>query len=109
MMHDVTQLVHATDHFVGHPKLDRLVNLVLEHFLEHGDTTDTHSDATATTTATTTNTTRVMIFSQYRESVDDIVHQLSKHSPMVRVMSFVGQSTGKNGKGLSQKEQLQVS
>jgi len=53
--------------------------------------------------------TRVMIFSQYRDSVQEITSMLHRHRPRVKVMSFIGQaSTGKNTKGFTQKEQLKV-
>ena len=53
--------------------------------------------------------TRVMIFSQYRDSVQEITDMLNVHRPLVKVMSFIGQSSaGKATKGFTQKEQLQV-
>jgi ERCC4-related helicase len=53
--------------------------------------------------------TRIIIFSQYRDSVNEITEILSRHRPLVKVMSFVGHSTtGKNSKGFSQKDQLKV-
>lgn len=55
--------------------------------------------------------TRVMIFSQYRESVQEIADMFTFHAPLVRVMSFVGHgASGKStSKGLTQKEQTEVS
>ena len=52
-----------------------------------------------------------MVFSQYRESVQEIADLLSSHAPLVRVMSFVGHgTTGKStSKGLTQREQTEVS
>jgi len=53
--------------------------------------------------------TRVMIFSQYRDSVTEITAMLKQHQPKVKVMSFIGQSSaGKSTKGFTQKEQLKV-
>lgn len=53
--------------------------------------------------------TRIIIFSQYRDSVNEITEILGQHRPLVKVMSFVGHSTtGKNSKGFSQKDQLKV-
>ena len=50
-----------------------------------------------------------MIFSQYRESVYEIKEVLSVHEPTLKVMEFVGQSSGQGAKkGVSQKEQLAV-
>ncbi|CAL1527140.1 unnamed protein product, partial [Lymnaea stagnalis] len=79
---------------VGHPKMQRLEEIVVEHFssfekkgLE----------------------TRVMIFSQYRDSVQEIASILQQHHPLVKVMPFIGQSSaGKATKGYTQKEQLMV-
>lgn len=50
-----------------------------------------------------------MIFSQYRESVFEIVECLNAHQPMIKVMEFVGQNTASGTrKAVTQKEQLQV-
>ncbi|KAL8589791.1 hypothetical protein ACOMHN_020794 [Nucella lapillus] len=79
---------------VGHPKLVKLEEVVLEHFQRF----QAAGDAT-----------RVMIFSQYRDSVQEITTLLQQHEPLVTVMSFIGQSSvGKGTKGFTQKEQLQV-
>ena len=52
---------------------------------------------------------RVMIFSQFRDSVQEISRMLSEYKPLVKVMSFIGQqSKGSASKGLTQKEQLEV-
>ncbi|KAJ3083897.1 hypothetical protein HK102_000838, partial [Quaeritorhiza haematococci] len=84
--------------FISHPKLERLVGVVVQHFVDCQEASAASADNT-----------RVMVFSQYRESVEEIVKMLSEHSPMIRVMSFVGQSSGKkSGKGFTQKEQIQV-
>ena len=53
--------------------------------------------------------TRIMIFAQYRDSVNEITELLNRHRPLVRAMSFIGQSSaGKTTKGFTQKEQLKV-
>ena len=50
-----------------------------------------------------------MIFAQYRDSVNEITELLNRHRPLVRAMSFIGQSSaGKTTKGFTQKEQLKV-
>jgi Fanconi anemia group M protein len=50
-----------------------------------------------------------MIFSQYRDSVQEIARMLSEHKPLVKAMSFIGQqSKGNASKGFTQKEQLEV-
>ena len=86
--------------FKSHPKLLKLKEIVLEHFEKFQGENGGEKKGVAT---------RVMIFSQYRDSVNEIAAMLSRHKPVVRVMSFIGQqSTGKSTRGLSQKEQLQV-
>lgn len=49
-----------------------------------------------------------MVFSQYRDSVEEITALLNRHRPLITVMSFIGQSQGKTNKGITQKEQLKV-
>jgi len=50
-----------------------------------------------------------MIFSSFRESVQEIATMLNHHAPLIKVMTFMGQaSTGKGLKGFTQKEQLEV-
>ena len=77
--------------FYSHPKLKKLEEVVLSHFMSQEN-------------SETKSATRVMIFSQYRESVCEIADMLSLQSPLVRVMSFIGH--GK--KGQTQKEQIEV-
>ena len=85
----------------SHPKLKKLEEIVVEHFQQW----DSQMRSTGNIQET-----RVMIFSQYRESVREIADLLCRHAPLVRVMSFVGQaSSNKNSKGLTQKEQLEAS
>ncbi|KAJ8326916.1 3'-5' DNA helicase [Batrachochytrium dendrobatidis] len=105
LMIHVNEITKSPD-FSSHPKLDRLVAVVLEHFSkelpDNGD--EGSSDASLSKS-------RVMIFSQYRDNVDEIVTKLNQHHPFLRVMSFIGQSSsksGKKGKGFTQKEQLEV-
>ena len=87
--------------FYSHPKLKKLEEVVVEHFRSFRDERSSSSDESMST--------RVMIFSQYRESVQEIADMLSHHLPLVKVMTFVGHSTGKsNSKGLTQKEQTEV-
>ena len=53
--------------------------------------------------------TRIMIFSQYRDSVNEITQMLNQHRPLVKAMSFIGQSSAnKSSRGFTQKEQLKV-
>ncbi|OWF50822.1 Fanconi anemia group M protein [Mizuhopecten yessoensis] len=84
----------------GHPKMEKLEEVVVNHFNNFlkGGSVEEKSQAT-----------RVMIFSQYRDSVSEITEILKQHQPLVKVMSFIGQSSaGKATKGFTQKEQLKV-
>ena len=64
---------------LGHPKLEKLRDMVLEHFrCKEGEGGG--------------ETTRVMIFSQYRDSVQEITACLHGYRPLVKVMEFVGQA-----------------
>ncbi|XP_041514715.1 Fanconi anemia group M protein isoform X1 [Microtus oregoni] len=85
--------------FYSHPKLKRLEEVIIEHF---------RSWNAKNTAETKGPETRVMIFSSFRDSVEEIAEMLSRHQPLIRVMTFVGHASGKNTKGFTQKEQLQV-
>jgi Fanconi anemia group M protein len=78
--------------FYSHPKLNKLEAVVVSFFNSN------NADS------------KVMIFSQYRESVCEIADMLSYHAPLVRVMCFIGHSstTGKASKGQTHKEQIEV-
>ncbi|XP_052437420.1 Fanconi anemia group M protein isoform X1 [Carassius gibelio] len=85
----------------SHPKLQKLDEVVLQHF----ETWTTSSDSKPSAEVST----RVMIFSSFRESVQEIAEMLSRHQPLLRVMTFMGQaSAGKGVRGFTQKEQLEV-
>ncbi|KAF1912589.1 hypothetical protein BDU57DRAFT_522958 [Ampelomyces quisqualis] len=88
------------DNFVGHPKLDFLQRVVLEHFANagNGDSAD----------GAPPSQTRIMVFAHFRDSAEEISRILKRHQPMIRPRVFVGQSTGKNSEGMSQKEQLEA-
>ena len=77
----------------GHPKLFKLRDVLINHF----------SNSTASGT-------RAIIFTQYRDSVADIMHMLKAHSPLLRAAVFVGQSAGDqhSRKRNTQKDQLHI-
>ncbi|XP_035213323.1 Fanconi anemia group M protein-like, partial [Stegodyphus dumicola] len=78
----------------SHPKLEKLQEVVLNHFRSYKDSAQG---------------TRVMVFSQYRDSVQEIVEMLNRHQPMIKAMSFIGQATKSlSNAGYSQKHQLKV-
>ncbi|KAI8644041.1 hypothetical protein BD408DRAFT_442128 [Parasitella parasitica] len=79
--------------FMGHPKMDHLVSILLNHFtsLSEGEVS------------------KVMVFSSFRSSVLDIRDVLDRHKPIIRSTIFVGQASDKQGtKGLNQREQQEV-
>ncbi|XP_028638024.1 Fanconi anemia group M protein [Grammomys surdaster] len=83
----------------SHPKLKKLEEVILEHF---------KSWNAKNTTEKNCHESRVMIFSSFRDSVEEIAEMLSQHQPVIRAMTFVGHASGKTTKGFTQKEQLQV-
>ncbi|XP_068194449.1 Fanconi anemia group M protein [Antennarius striatus] len=86
----------------SHPKLTKLEEVVLQHF-RSSDETSSNSDGQREVG------TRVMIFSSFRESVQEIATMLNRHGPLIKVMTFMGQaSAGKAVKGFTQREQLEV-
>lgn len=81
---------------VSHPKLNKLQEIVLEHFQR---------------AQREGRETRVMIFSQYRDSVHEIVALLDQHAPLIKSMSFVGHGSSSGGnktKGFTQADQIRV-
>ncbi|XP_059135457.1 Fanconi anemia group M protein [Peromyscus eremicus] len=85
--------------FYSHPKLKKLEEVIIEHF---------RSWNAKNTTEKKSHETRVMVFSSFRDSVEEIAEMLLQHQPVIRVMTFVGHASGKNTKGFTQKEQLEV-
>nr|XP_019607284.1 PREDICTED: Fanconi anemia group M protein isoform X3 [Rhinolophus sinicus] len=85
--------------FYSHPKLKKLEEVVVGHFKSWNaqNTSEKKCDKT-----------RVMIFSSFRDSVQEIAEMLLQHQPVIRAMTFVGHASGKSMKGFTQKEQLEV-
>lgn len=81
-----------TDGFVGHPKLTALADCVLNHFMDQPES----------------SATRVIVFSEYRDSAEDIARELNKHQPLLKASVFVGQADGKRGEGMKQAQQIQI-
>ncbi|KAL6891141.1 P-loop containing nucleoside triphosphate hydrolase protein [Trichoderma longibrachiatum] len=78
------------DGFVGHPKLTALADCVLNHFMDKGEST------------------RVIVFSEYRDSAEEIVRMFNAHRPLIKATVFVGQADGKRGEGMKQKQQIET-
>ncbi|THH27023.1 hypothetical protein EUX98_g7162 [Antrodiella citrinella] len=87
---------------IVHPKKEKLLDLIIQHFgaqiVDENGAEITGSESS-----------RVMIFSTFRENVDDLTEMLNQHNPLIRAVRFIGQGTDKQGrKGYSQKEQMDV-
>ncbi|KAI4793109.1 P-loop containing nucleoside triphosphate hydrolase protein, partial [Aureobasidium sp. EXF-8845] len=86
--------------FLGHPKLEHLRTVVLNHFLD--------AEEKAAAPGGQPSTTKIMIFAAYRDSAEEIVRVLNRNQPMIRPHVFVGQADSKNSEGMNQKRQLEV-
>jgi ATP-dependent DNA helicase MPH1 len=81
-----------TDGFVGHPKLTALADCILNHFMDNGENSST----------------RVIVFSEFRDSADEIVRMLNTHRPLIKASVFVGQADSKRGEGMKQAQQIKT-
>ena len=86
--------------FVGHPKLEYVQSVVLNHFLDA-------SEGRAYPEISPAHT-RIMIFAHFRDSAEEIVRVLKRNDPMVRPHVFVGQAAAKGSEGMGQKQQLEI-
>ncbi|KAI1390121.1 P-loop containing nucleoside triphosphate hydrolase protein [Hypoxylon trugodes] len=84
------------DNFISHPKLTYLSDTVLNHFMDAGEGTESGP----------TNT-RIIVFSEYRDSAEEIVRVLNTHKPLIRAAVFVGQADSKRSGGMKQAEQIE--
>ncbi|MCJ1330963.1 3'-5' DNA helicase [Thelotrema lepadinum] len=87
--------------FIGHPKLEHLQGVVLEHFVSVSEGRSEDPDISPART-------RIMVFAHYRDSAEEIVRVLNRNSPMIRPQVFVGQAHSSNSEGMDQKKQLQA-
>ncbi|KAL4979435.1 hypothetical protein BDW66DRAFT_127426 [Aspergillus desertorum] len=87
--------------FIGHPKLEYLRQVVLNHFMDAGEGSHGAGGEDRTTT-------RVMIFVHFRDSAEEVTRVLRRYEPMVRPHVFVGQSSAKGSEGMGQKTQLDI-
>ena len=92
------QLWINTPDFIGHPKLEYLKTVVMNHFLDAGEGRGA-SDPSGT---------RIMVFSHYRDSAEEIARVLKRNDPMVRPHVFVGQANSNGSEGMDQKKQLDI-
>lgn len=97
------------DDFLGHPKLEYLNRVVMNHFLDAGSgnlLVPTQNPAGVVPIAP--SDTRIMIFAHYRDSAEDITRVLARHQPLIRPHVFVGQTATKKSDGMDQKTQIDI-
>ncbi|KAJ5115466.1 hypothetical protein NUU61_001225 [Penicillium alfredii] len=87
--------------FIGHPKLEYLKSVILNHFMDAGEGKDPGDGDSQPAT-------RVMIFVHFRDSADEVTRVLKRYEPMIRPHVFVGQTSAKGSEGMNQKTQLQI-
>lgn len=93
--------------FAMHPKMEKLVALLLEHFVQAAN--EEASNLPPGQEATNDGGSKIMVFVSFRGCVEEIVELLNQHRPIIRATAFIGQGTDKAGrKGISQAEQLEV-
>ena len=92
MMDTIDKWLKIPD-FAGHPKLTVLSNRILNHFMDN---------------PTQGSSTKVIVFSEYRDSAEEIVRILNMHRPMIRARVFVGQADSKRSEGMKQAQQIQT-
>ncbi|XP_027768882.1 DEAD-box ATP-dependent RNA helicase FANCM isoform X2 [Solanum pennellii] len=81
----------VVSHGAPSPKLSKTLEILIDHFKM--------SDP---------KNSRVIIFSNFRQSVSDILLSLRSLADLVKATEFIGQSSGKTSKGQSQKNQQAV-
>ncbi|MCS7144248.1 MAG: DEAD/DEAH box helicase [Archaeoglobaceae archaeon] len=69
-----------------HPKIEKLKEIIKRQLEEKDDS-------------------RIMVFTNYRDSADFLVSEISKIAPAVK---FIGQADRENDRGMKQKEQVEV-
>lgn len=107
-----------TPFLAGHPKLEKLKSILLDHFKPQKIVKENQS-----------NSTRAIVFSQFRDSVEEIMHMLKQQRPVIRPASLIGQGSktsnncgqiqnsglnspnmqiGRNRLGVTQRDQIRV-
>ncbi|GAA5989448.1 hypothetical protein JCM5350_000708 [Sporobolomyces pararoseus] len=92
--------IRGREGYVGHPKMEKLRAMCIEHFESTKDEVDEYTGEKRET--------RVMIFCNFRAVVEEIVDCLNTQRPLIKATPFVGQASSKGTKGKSQKEQLET-
>jgi ATP-dependent DNA helicase MPH1 len=92
-MMDITGKWLRLRDFVGHPKLTHLADTLLNHFMDKGPGSST----------------RAIVFSEFRDSAEEIVRAINIHKPLLSATIFVGQAETKRGTaGMTQKQQIET-
>ncbi|CAH9136790.1 unnamed protein product [Cuscuta epithymum] len=81
----------TVDHGASNPKLSKMLEILIDHFKMNDP-----------------QNSRVIIFSNFRGSVRDIMDAITNIGPSIKATEFVGQNSGKTLKGQSQKVQQAV-
>ena len=87
--------------FMGHPKLEYLQGIILNHFVSASEGRNENPDISPAKT-------RIMVFAHFRDSAEEIVRVLNRNNPMIRPQVFVGQANSAGSDGMDQKTQLKV-
>ncbi|KAG0033227.1 hypothetical protein BGZ81_009090 [Podila clonocystis] len=126
LMNDIRVKMRHSD-FVTHPKVTRLEQVIVQHFVDHqeeakdmmrakryareGSPTPSQSNDTGANGLDDLDEapqTRVIVFANLREVVVEIARVLERHRPLIKVQNFVGQAAANGKKGISQKDQKKV-
>jgi ATP-dependent DNA helicase MPH1 len=99
MMERIQSWINKED-FIGHPKLTYLCDTIMNHFMDAGEGRLGENAPPSST--------RVIVFSEFRESAEDITRVLNRHGPMIRASVFVGQADSKRSQGMNQQKQLET-
>lgn len=91
----------SKDDFIGHPKLEYLNRVVLNHFMDAGE-------GTGRAGGRPPSDTRIMVFAHFRDSAEEITRVLNRQQPMIRAHVFVGQSGTSGSEGMDQKKQIEI-
>ena len=95
--------------FAPHPKMDMLTGIILEHFMNAQSAAATPATTPAAGESPAPVESKIMVFVQFRDVLDEVMEALERHKPIIKPVRFVGQGKDKQGKkGMGQAEQLGV-
>ncbi|CAG8645682.1 10842_t:CDS:2, partial [Acaulospora colombiana] len=89
--------------FPAHPKMDKLRTIAIQHFAR----AELEEEGKSTSSLGVSST-KMIVFCTFRDCIEEIVEILNEQRPMIRAHRFIGQSTNARGKGVSQKEQVEI-